>query len=351
MREHRRKLRFRLATPMQPGPIAVLDVFADTHDELVSLLSQLTGRSIEEYNVQKDYSSGGCGVWVCDLDGIDRGVVSMLNPNFAQIMPHGGLRVIQRLQSRLVELGVEPIRKPDTPRLAYPEAESDVEALMLEALAAATSPLATDLLLKQPALWAGFDPDDADAVTSMRLAARKLSRLLTPATVVIAGKPNVGKSTLTNTLVGRESSITFDEAGTTRDFVGSLLDLGGLVVRWIDTPGIRDCADEIEDAAMQIAHQVMAQADLIIEAIETDDMTDGAQTPLLRDRLPDMQIMLKSDLMKHVGEMKDVLRVSAFTGDGIIELVSSIRDCLVPSELLDSVDPWLFDERLLGSSI
>lgn len=92
--------------------------------------------------------------------------------------------------------------------------------------------------------------------------------------IVIAGKPNVGKSTLLNALLNEERAIVSDIAGTTRDTIEDELTIGGIVFRFIDTAGIRDTADIIEALGVERTLEKMKQAKLIIY------MADGAQTPL-----------------------------------------------------------------------
>lgn len=90
--------------------------------------------------------------------------------------------------------------------------------------------------------------------------------------IVIAGKPNVGKSTLLNALLNEERAIVSDIAGTTRDTIEDELTIGGIVFRFIDTAGIRDTADIIEALGVERTLEKMKQAKLIIY------MADAAQS-------------------------------------------------------------------------
>ncbi|QKK10189.1 MAG: GTP-binding protein [Planctomycetota bacterium] len=112
---------------------------------------------------------------------------------------------------------------------------------MLETLSRAVSPRAVDLLLDQPARWAaqGLPAPPLDTPSTSPELSRVLDRLVVPPLVVAIGPSNVGKSTLLNRLAGRPVAVTADEPGTTRDHVGSLVDLDGLIVRYVDTPGLQ----------------------------------------------------------------------------------------------------------------
>jgi GTP1/Obg family GTP-binding protein len=119
----------------------------------------------------------------------------------------------------------------------YPEASDRFEALMLAALARAQSPLAIDLLLDQPRRWRRIRRARRQLSEEDLARSTRLNRLIEPPVAVLAGQPNVGKSTLSNALLGRAMSIAYDMPGTTRDYTAGWIDLAGLVVSWHDTPG------------------------------------------------------------------------------------------------------------------
>ena len=95
----------------------------------------------------------------------------------------------------------------------------------------------------------------------------------------IIGKPNVGKSSLLNALLAEERAIVTDIAGTTRDTIEASLKLGGLVLRLIDTAGIRETQDYIENIGIDRTKKTIAEADLVIlvfdnsSPIDQDDLT------------------------------------------------------------------------------
>ena len=92
--------------------------------------------------------------------------------------------------------------------------------------------------------------------------------------VVIIGKPNVGKSTLLNTLLHDERAIVSHIPGTTRDTIEDVLNIGGVTFRFIDTAGIRNSDDEIENYGIERTYQAVAKADIILY------MVDAAETSL-----------------------------------------------------------------------
>lgn len=319
---------FRIATAGAPGAVALIELTGDAR----GIVARLTGVADWPVGVLRH----------ARLGEIDDGVAGRISAGLWWIMPHGGPRVLQRLTQRLADEGARLVREID-PAIAWPEAESRDEALALTALSRAASPPAVDLLLDQPRRWAQHRADPRESLESIADRSRVLNRLLDPPLVVLAGRPNVGKSTLSNSLLGRRASIEADEAGTTRDYVVSRLDLAGLVVHWCDTPGRRAAADPVEREAIVLAADLIHRADCLVAAA-----APGIDWPSL-DREPDRRVLLKADLNSpgdRTGSSADFLRVSARTGAGLPRFVLSIREALVPIEALNHPGPWLFDQRL-----
>ena len=118
--------------------------------------------------------------------------------------------------------------------------------------------------------------------------------------VVIAGKPNVGKSTLLNALLNEERAIVSDIAGTTRDTIEDEININGVVFRFIDTAGIRETADVIEAKGVERSLEKMRQAKLIIYMVDAQE--DQAEVlkqlaELSKQNIPFLFIVNKSDLL------------------------------------------------------
>lgn len=270
-----------------------------------------------------------------NLLGIDRALIARWTPTMAQLMPHGGPRILRRVADALLAAGLEEDRADD-PLALYPEAATLIEARMLEALARAASPPAIDLLLAQPSRWAR--PEAASDPSLDRL----LNRLIDPPLVAAIGGANIGKSTLVNALAGRAVAIVADEPGTTRDHVGVLLDLAGLVVRYIDTPGLRNSPDPVEREALRAALLAAAHADLILHCGD-----QGSPPPPLPPELvdiPRLTIAMRVDLGAPSFE-HDAAAGALHTPGGsaaLAPLVAMIRERLVPAAAIAAESPWKF---------
>jgi tRNA modification GTPase len=135
-------------------------------------------------------------------------------------------------------------------------------------------------------------------------------------TVVLAGPPNAGKSSLINTLAKRDVAIVSEVAGTTRDAIEVHCDLGGLPVTFVDTAGIRDTNDPVEKMGVARSKAHLGRADLVLW-LDAPDVPEGEapSTPEI------LRVATKADLGAKEGD----LRISARTGTGIDDLLEVIR--------------------------
>ncbi|MEP1696246.1 MAG: tRNA uridine-5-carboxymethylaminomethyl(34) synthesis GTPase MnmE, partial [Paracoccaceae bacterium] len=133
--------------------------------------------------------------------------------------------------------------------------------------------------------------------------------------VAIVGPPNVGKSTLLNTLSGRQAALTSDIAGTTRDVIEVQMDLNGLPVTFLDTAGIRKADNEIESLGIDLALERAKRADLRLVLIP-----EAGATPVIKPESDDLVAVTKSDLGK--GDL------SGTTGEGLDSIIFKITQIL-----------------------
>lgn len=158
------------------------------------------------------------------------------------------------------------------------------------------------------------------------------SHLTRPWEVVLAGRPNVGKSSLINALVGFERSIVFDEPGTTRDVVTADTVLDGWAIRLSDTAGQRDSAKDLEAAGIARAREAFATADSRLLLIDVSQPPHEDDWQLLSEWPDAIVVAHKVDLPDAWGEAlpTKAIRVSSLQGTGLSELSSVIVTQLVP---------------------
>ncbi|MBI5760093.1 MAG: 50S ribosome-binding GTPase [Planctomycetales bacterium] len=149
----------------------------------------------------------------------------------------------------------------------------------------------------------------------------------------MAGRPNVGKSSLINALVGYQRSIVFDEPGTTRDIVTAETALDGWPIQFADTAGLRDTdADDLESAGIELARQQLDDADLRLLVLDISQPRTADDERLVAEWPDALVIANKSDL-PNAGQPESTtehVTVSARTGAGIDKLCEAIAAQLVP---------------------
>lgn len=150
-------------------------------------------------------------------------------------------------------------------------------------------------------------------------------------TVVIAGKPNAGKSTLINSLAGREVAIVTDVAGTTRDVMREYITLDDLPIHIVDTAGLRDSQDVVEIEGIKRAWQELSKADcvlLVIDINQGDEINELSQA--IKEKLPEgvpiLKVFNKIDRVACLPSYQNnEIYLSAKSGRGIDLLIKAIK--------------------------
>ena len=145
---------------------------------------------------------------------------------------------------------------------------------------------------------------------------------------VIFGKPNVGKSSLLNRLLGYQRAIVSSKEGTTRDTIEEVVNLRGIPLRLIDTAGVRESSDEIEQEGIAMTHGQLARADLVLVIWDlSESFVDSAEVSI-PDGARRLDILNKSDLEDVSWAGVKGLRISCESGSGFEDLASAISKLL-----------------------
>ena len=281
------------------------------------------------------------------------GPASATGENIVEFQCHGGRAVVDAVLAALSEVaGLREARPGEFTRRAFEngridltEAEGLADLIEAETVSQrkAAMAMAEGGLKKQIAAWqdrmltmsaiaeraidydeddigvdAGLKRDCAEVGAELRqwLERPRIEPLKDGARIVIAGPPNVGKSSLINAIAGEDRVIVTDIPGTTRDHIEVPISLNGVPVLLTDTAGVRETEDRIEAIGVQRAGQLIETADVLVW------LGDPEVAPT-HPRL--IQVRSKAD-MPGLGEVpKGLLTVSAVTGAGLSELVQAME--------------------------
>ncbi|EYB69774.1 tRNA modification GTPase TrmE [Deinococcus phoenicis] len=306
-----------------------------------------------------------------------RGPRSYTGEDVAELQTHGSPAVLTRVLARVLELGARPARPGEFTLRAYlagrldlAQAEAVLElvnagtdtarrqaALGLSgALGERVGRVAAHVTRTLAALQAMLDyPEegvpDEDRAAPLAAAEAELEALVGTARagqvatrgarLALIGRPNAGKSSLLNALLGYERSIVTPIPGTTRDYLEADLSLAGVPVTLVDTAGLRETGDEVEAAGVRQAVSLAASADLVLV------LEDGSGP---REALPTegpeearlLRLRTKADLPPAWTDSA-ALSVSAVTGQGLPELREALQAALLGD--VARGEAWLTTER------
>ncbi len=156
------------------------------------------------------------------------------------------------------------------------------------------------------------------------------------ATVVLAGRPNVGKSSLLNALVRADRAIVADLPGTTRDVLEEFVNIRGIPVRLLDTAGLREGVDVVEKEGVRRSHEALERADMILAVLDGSMPLAAEDRRLLEEAQakPSVVVVNKSDLpsrceFSEIGGCFTVVRTSVQAGTGFEDLRDAVRSALL----------------------
>ncbi len=377
-----------ISTAQGEGGIGVIRISGDRAIEIAdAVFKNINGKKLA---YMKGYTAA-YGSILYENEKLDEAVAlvfraphSYTGENVVELSCHGGIYITRQVLRAVLEAGAKPAEAGEFTKRAFlngkldlTEAEAVMDIISAKSRSAARSALSVkdgalrrkingvkdDLLSIAAHLsaWADYPEEDIAEVTDEMIfdscdkAITTLSYLLDTYDMgqavkqgidtVIAGRPNVGKSTLMNLLSGYEKSIVTDIPGTTRDVVEDTVLVGNVLLRLSDTAGLRDTDDKVEKIGVDRTKKRLEQCGLLLAVFDNSRELDDDDMQLLETaaQVPTIAIINKTDLENQLdisvieSKVKNIITISAARGEGreaIIEAVEKIAgtDRLNPSE-------------------
>jgi tRNA modification GTPase len=298
-----------------------------------------------------------------------RGPHSYTRQDVVEIHSHGGLLAVNRILERVLQAGArlaEPgeftKRAWQNGRLDLAQAEAVIDLIRarsdagmdqaIRQLDGRLSALVTELREHLKRLMAGVEagidfPDEmseqqeSDLESDLHELMERVDELLQTAgtgriyreglAVVLLGKPNAGKSTLLNRMLGTERALVTDIPGTTRDLIEEMVSIKGIPIRLIDTAGIRDMAGVVEALGIERAKGALAQADLVLAVFDATtafgkadrmvlDLLADRRSLVLLNKIDAQEQLLSKEQLGSEARGLPVLEISARLGRGLERL-------------------------------
>ncbi|MBN1291246.1 MAG: tRNA uridine-5-carboxymethylaminomethyl(34) synthesis GTPase MnmE [Candidatus Latescibacteria bacterium] len=163
-----------------------------------------------------------------------------------------------------------------------------------------------------------------NSIETLILSYTSARRIKNGVRIVLAGNVNAGKSTLFNTLLGKNRSIVNPTPGTTRDWIEEKIELDGLPVNLVDTAGIRITPDTIEHEGVKGTERLIRDADIVVYLISADEYSLKANiSPISHDERY-INVITKADILPSINEIDNYILISSLTGFGLEKLKAQI---------------------------
>ncbi|QDT33277.1 GTPase [Thalassoglobus polymorphus] len=326
-----------LLTPRGRGAVASIRVCGD-----VSSIDKFFSAANQKSMQQQPIDAIRYGLW--GATNSEDLVCVRTDDSTVEIHCHGGAAAIERIMKDLISSGVEQLQRERTFEKSSAGQVDSSEISFTEefqlCLQQVTTQKAAHEVLRQSSLFPkslkeAQTTDDPllrrSAVESMLRWAEFGQHLTQPWKVVLCGPPNVGKSSLINSLVGFSRSVVFDQPGTTRDVVTVQTALKGWPIEFSDTAGLRQTDEEIESAGIAKARATIEAADLLLMIVDAQNGVVEFEKQFAAKNQRSLIVFNKIDLASNDFSEAGQICVSATTEQGIQELATEIVSQLIPA--------------------
>ncbi len=379
-----------IATAMTPSGIGIIRISGDEAVSITDRIFEAAGKKklkdLPSHTIHYGHIKDGEDVIDEVMILLMRAPKSYTREDTVEIDCHGGVYVMKRILETVIKYGARPAEPGEFTKRAFlngridlSQAESVIDVIhaknefalksSMNQLSGALSDEVKELrgqVLHEIAFiesalddpehisLEGYPQELEQKVTSIHSRIETLlknsenGRILKEGiSTVIVGKPNAGKSSLLNTLVGEERAIVTDIAGTTRDVLEEQMNLNGIILNIIDTAGIRSTDDVVEKIGVDKARKYLKDADLVIYVVDTStplDENDFEIIGLLKDRKA-IILLNKSDLLPLITktEMKEAVEKQNGRSEEPIRMISiSAKEQTGIDELQQAVQEMFF---------
>ncbi len=398
-----------ISTPYGKGGIAVIRISGDEAIEIAGKvfrpaskksLAEIEGGRIVYGTIHAPAPDQTFGKTIDDgMASVMRAPRSYTGEDTVEISCHGGILLTEQVLSAIISAGARPAEAGEFTKRAFvagklslTEAEAVInliDARSEEALKLARSHTEGRLtvklnefyeslktLISTAYVYADYPDEDLTdlSVGEMKDALEKLASEMQALSdtyyvghaisegiaTVIVGRPNTGKSSLLNRLLGRERAIVSNIAGTTRDTIEETVQVGKVTLRLTDTAGLRDSDDPIEQIGVERSYAALKEAELILAVFDvTAPLSEEDRNLLskLKDApVPVIALLNKSDLASGIVSTTDlgdtfhaICPISAETGEGIDQLKSTIESLFTKGEIDYNTTAILANARQKGA--
>ena len=393
-----------LSSPIGKGGVAVIRISGSEAFEIAErVFKSASGKKIADLKP----NMMTYGHIMSDENIIDDGLCvkfcaprSFTGEDTIEINCHGGVFITQKVLSTVFAAGARPAEAGEFTRRAFVngkmalsqaealgtllEAKNDEQVILSRSAMGGKIKAACDSLYKQMVglvaqVYAKVDYPEEDLAdmdsSEMADATRQLLKdvsalkstyktghaVMEGIRTVICGKPNVGKSSLYNKLVGREAAIVTEIEGTTRDILTETVSLGRVTLRLVDTAGIRDTMDTVERIGVERAKQSLDEAELVLAVFDNSRELDSGDfeiisalknlgaTKIALINKDDEKNVLSEDVLKD--NFDKILRISAKNDDGTDSLRALVEELYINEQIDTQNDAVLINARQHASLV